>query len=64
MSFEGFNFNGSEWGALKKWLLTQRETKVGLLISAATQETSDKLRGSISMIDQLLKLENAAKSRN
>ncbi|UFK09593.1 hypothetical protein [Xanthomonas phage DES1] len=59
MMLEGYvNFQGSEWGAIERWLLKQRETKIGLLIGAKTQEESDKLRGAISMIDQLMKLNN------
>ena len=59
MNIEGrVNFNGPEWEAIKRWLLSTRETKVSLLIGAANQTDSDKLRGAITMIDQLLKLEN------
>lgn len=57
---EYVNFNGPEWGAIKAWLLKTREGKVNSLIGAKTQEDSDKYRGAIGMIDQILRLDTAA----
>ena len=57
---EMLSFATHDWKVLKMWLLEQREQKVGLLIGASTQEQSDKYRGSIAMISQILALESAA----
>jgi hypothetical protein len=61
MSYEtDINFAGRDWILMKAWLKQTKETKVGLLIGAKTQEQSDKIRGALGLIDQLLALEDAA----
>lgn len=54
-------FHGPDWTVLKNWLLEQEKIKIGLLIQAATQDESNKIRGSLSMIKTILALEDAAK---
>jgi glycerophosphoryl diester phosphodiesterase len=54
------NFAGRDWQVLKKYLEDARETKVGLLINAKSHDDSNKLRGSLDMIAQLLRLDKAA----
>lgn len=55
------NFGGRDWILIKATLKQLKETKVGLLIGARTQEQSDKIRGALGLIDHLLALEDAAK---
>lgn len=54
------NFAGSDWTIIKMYLEEQRKAKVGLLIGAKSHDDSNKVRGSLAMIDQLLSLEKAA----
>lgn len=54
------NYKGQEWTALKMWLEEQKRNKVGLLIGAANHDDSNKLRGALQFIDQILALEKAA----
>lgn len=54
------NFYGADWAATKKWLLDSREKKIGLLVSATDHDTSNKIRGAISVINEILALEEAA----
>ena len=56
------NFGGPEWAAMKQWLTEQKETKIGLLLAEESHDKSNQLRGAIYMINQLLRLEEAAKS--
>lgn len=54
------NFFGPEWESLKQWLLTVRERKIGLLLSAKEWDKCNEIRGSISFIDEILAQEKAA----
>lgn len=54
------NFYGQEWAATKKWLLESKEKKIGLLVSATDHDTSNRIRGAIQVINELLALEEAA----
>lgn len=54
------NFYGQDWAAIKEWLLDSKKKKTGLLVSATDHDTSNKLRGAINLIDELLRLEDAA----
>lgn len=54
------SFHGGEWAAIRKWLLDSKEKKMGLLVSATDHDTSNRIRGAISMINELLALEEAA----
>lgn len=54
------NFHGGDWAAIKTWLLDSKQKKMGLLVSATDHDTSNKIRGAITMIDELLRLEEAA----
>lgn len=60
--YKYINFGGPEWTAMKTWLTEQKENKVNLLIAAPDQDTSNKIRGALSMIQQILALEESAKS--
>ncbi len=58
---KGFvNFGSHEWAAVKRYLLEVREQRVARLISPEDERSSDRLRGAISLIDQLLSEETAA----
>lgn len=57
---ESINFNGPEWAAVERWLLSSREKKIGLLLSADNHDASQKIRGAISQIDDMLRLKKAA----
>lgn len=54
------NFYGPEWAATKKWLLESKDKKIGLLVSATDHDTSNRIRGAIQLINELLALEEAA----
>jgi hypothetical protein len=54
------NFNGPDWVLLETWLQQERNTKIGLLLSAATEKDADKFRGAIQYIDSLLAFKRAA----
>lgn len=57
---EHISFNGRDWVVLKAWLNEVKENKIGLLIRADTQEKSDKIRGTLAFIQEILALEKAA----
>ena len=54
------NFAGSDWNALKLWLLATQENKIGLLVSADSHDKSNQIRGSLAMLREILALERAA----
>lgn len=54
------NFHGPEWAVLKAWLMTKQETQMGILTSDITHDTSNKIRGSLALIREILALEKAA----
>jgi hypothetical protein len=54
------NFYGNDWRILEMWLAESKEKKVGLLINEPTHDKSNRLRGSLDMINELLRLKNAA----
>lgn len=54
-------FAGEDWQKIKRWAAKQKEIKVGLLVSNGSHDESNKIRGSLLMLQQLLALENAAK---
>lgn len=58
--YEYIDFNGQQWAAIKRMLLDKREKKLNLLIQADTHDKSNQLRGSLSVITELLNLEDAA----
>ncbi len=60
---EGINFHGPEWATIKGWLLKAKETKTDLLVGAEDHDKSNKLRGALSMINEILQLEKAALNR-
>lgn len=55
------NFHGTDWHAIKIYLEQVKENKIGLLVSAEEHDQSNKIRGALSLIQQLLALESAAK---
>lgn len=57
---EYINFHGPEWAVLKQWLLAKQETQMGILISDITHDKANQIRGSLSLIRELLALEKAA----
>lgn len=58
---EYLSFDSQQWQVLKQYLLQTKETKVGLLVSATDHDESNRIRGAISMIQQILALEETAK---
>jgi hypothetical protein len=57
------NFHGRDWILMKAYLEKMQKDKIGLLIGADSQSQSDKIRGALQLISQLLALEAAAQSR-
>lgn len=57
---EHINFQSSDWNAIKVFLNQAIEKKVALLISAASHDESNKIRGAIGLAKELLALEKAA----
>ena len=54
------NYYGSDWAAIKEWLLEAKERKIGLLIQADTNDKTNQVRGALSIIQEILALEDAA----
>lgn len=54
-------YEGQQWQVLKQHLLQVKESKIGLLVSATDHDESNRIRGAISVINQLLALEETAK---
>jgi len=57
------NYYGPEWESLKQWLLRTKERKTDLLVQASSWDESNKLRGALSLISELLAEEKAALRR-
>lgn len=53
-------FQGVTWKNLKLYLEDLKKTKLDLLVSADTHDKSNQVRGAISVINQILALENNA----
>lgn len=51
-------FQGATWKTLKTWLEEKKATKIGILISADTHDKSNQIRGALSIIEEILALEN------
>lgn len=58
---ENFQYDGYQWQVLKQYLLGVKETKVGLLVKATDHDESNRIRGALSMLSQILALEETAK---
>lgn len=54
-------YDSNAWQVLKTYLLAVKETKVGLLVQATDHDESNRIRGAISLINQILALEETAK---
>lgn len=54
------DYGSPMWAALRAYLQKQRDSKLGLLISADTHDKSNQIRGAIQMLDTILRLEHAA----
>lgn len=54
------NFNSPEWRAIKLWLEETKEIKIEMLIGTSDHDKSNQIRGALSMIQALLKLEEIA----
>lgn len=59
-SSPNINFAGPEWESLKRWLLQAKERKTDLLLRAETWDDSNRVRGAIAMINEILAHEKAA----
>lgn len=57
------NFHSSEWKAIKMYLEKQMSLKLDQLVGAKDQDESQKVRGAIMLIKQLLALEVNAANR-
>lgn len=53
-------FQGATWKTLKLWLEKKREIKIGMLVGAPTHDESNRIRGALSMLEEILALEKAA----
>lgn len=53
------SFGSNEWNVIKVYLQQIREKKVSLLIGDRSHDESNKIRGALSVIDGLLRLETA-----
>lgn len=56
-----FQYDGNTWQVLTKYLLEVKANKVGLLVASNDHDESNRIRGAISMINQILALEETAK---
>ena len=54
------NYHGGDWAAIKEWLIEAKERKIGLLIQADNNDRTNQVRGSLSIIQEMLALEDAA----
>ena len=54
------SMHSPEWAVLKKWALREKELLVQKLVKAETHDQSNKLRGAIEFINQLLAVEKDA----
>jgi len=57
------NFYGTDWTAIKTYLEQVKENKIGLLVASNSHDQSNQIRGALSLIQQLLALESAAKQK-
>lgn len=55
------NFHGYDWPIIRAYLKEVREQKIGRLLQDINHDEVNKIRGALSVIDQLLRLETAAK---
>ncbi len=53
-------FQGRDWMLLKHYLQQQQATKISMLLSEESHDKSNKIRGSLQVIQQILALEDAA----
>ena len=58
---EFINFNGPEWNVLRIYLKEMQDRKTAMLIAENSHDESNKIRGAIIVIRELLRLETAAK---
>ena len=54
------NFAGQDWSLLKMYLDKKLDTKISLLVGESEHDESNKIRGAISIIKEILALEKAA----
>lgn len=50
-------FEGATWRALKHHLEVTKQNKIGLLVAESDHDKSNRIRGAIQVIDQLLALD-------
>lgn len=58
---EHINFHSIEWKVIKEYLKQLEEIRVGRLISETSHDESNRIRGSLQLLRDLLRLETAAK---
>ena len=54
--------DATNWQVLKGYLLEVKESKIGLLVASTDHDESNRIRGAISLENQLLALEDAARN--
>lgn len=54
---EHVQFEGATWRALKHHLEVKRNNKVGMLVASTDHDESNRIRGAINMLDELLALD-------
>lgn len=54
---EHIQFDGATWKALKHHLELVKQNKVRLLVAAETHDESNRIRGAIQLLDQLVALD-------
>ena len=52
--------NTPTWKLMKAWLEKKKETKTSMLVGSKEHDESNRIRGALSVIDELLALEKAA----
>ena len=55
--------NGPTWRLLRVWAKEKKQQKIDLLVSSGSHDTSNQIRGAITMLNELLALEHAAVRR-
>jgi hypothetical protein len=59
---EQVNFHGTDWIAIRAYLMEQDDNKVALLLGAKTHDETNELRGAVKFIRHLLSIEKTAKT--
>lgn len=57
---QSLDVNTPTWKLIKTWLESKQETKIAMLVGSKEHDESNRIRGALSVIAELLALEKAA----